>query len=190
MPTLIVLILLIIVWFIGVYYLAFTFYTKLTRKDTYVPFIPIDKRGLDHVFSQIKLSENSKIIDIGSGWGTVLFYLAKSNSKLLITGIELNPLLTLFSKIRKFMGGSKYKNINIITGDASSLEYSEFETVFLFMLPGFVQKVIIGKLEKELKKGAVIISYVFPVKSDKFEIKEIQFDYKSWRNKMYICTKK
>ncbi len=184
----VLLVILIIVWCIGAVYLGSVFYYKLTRREVFVPFIPADHTGIESMCESINLKGDEKVIDVGSGWGSIIFHLLRKYPKLDVTGVELNPVLHLFSTIRAKLFHQNQK-ITLYKQDAVKLEYKKYDVIFLFMLSSFVNKVLVPKFEKELVKGTKVISYVFPMKSDKFREKKIELPTNGWKSVIYVYEK-
>jgi len=183
-----IILILIILWLIGVVYLFSVLASKLARKNLYVPFIPADIRGLNLLMKYVTFNDNSIVYDVGSGWGTAIFYFAKRFATVKFIGVEINPILHLFAILREKL--LRYKNTSFCLRDAALCNYKNADIIFVFMLPIFLQKVLLPILEKDLKKGAIIISYVFPIKSSKFTIEKMKLPNRGWKNKLYIATKK
>lgn len=175
-------------WLIGVSYLLFGIYYKVTRKEIFVPFVPADIKGMDSMCDAIKLKGTERVIDVGSGWGTILFYLVDRYPKLSLVGIELHPILHLFAMLRRFFF-HKNSDIELIKGDAAKISYDRFDVIFLFMLAPFMNKVLVPKLEKELKVGTKVVSYVFRMKSSQFKESRIILPAHGWRSAVYLYEK-
>lgn len=174
---------------IGFGYLILTFYYRLTRKEVFVPFVPADAEGIRAMCTAVSLKGNESVIDLGSGWGTMIFYLARNYPDLQIAGIELNGVLHVIAQLKRWL---LYRNskIALLHGDAASVSLGAFDVVFLFMLSPFVNRVLVPKFERELRKGTRIVSYVFPMKSSKFEEKKLLIPSNGWRSAIYVYTKK
>lgn len=177
-----------ILWLIGVMYLLTVFYFKITQKEVFVPFVPADTEGIETMYSAIGLKGSERVVDIGSGWGTILFHLHKKFPTLYLTGIELNPVLHVITLLRKFLFHRK-GNIRLLRGDAATISYSDYDVIFLFMLSPFVNKVLVPKFEKELKKGTKVVSYVFKMKSNAFSEKTVKLPSNGWKSAVYIYEK-
>lgn len=66
---------------------------------TGAPFVPSRRKELDIIFKKLyKLGKNDLLVDLGSGDGKVLKVASDFGARAL--GIELNPFLVIFSKIR------------------------------------------------------------------------------------------
>lgn len=173
----------------GFCYLLLAIYFRLTRKEVFVPFVPADEEGIRAMCVAVGLRGDENVVDLGSGWGTMMFYLARNFPKLHITGIELNPILHLIAQIRRKLFYRGYK-ITALRGDAGLLPLESFDVVFLFMLSPFVNRILVPKFEQELRKGALVVSYVFPMKSSKFEEKKLLIPSHGWRCAIYVYRKK
>jgi cyclopropane fatty-acyl-phospholipid synthase-like methyltransferase len=178
-----------ITWILGVSYLCWELYYRLAKKEVFVPFVPSDVAGVESMCEAVKLTGNERVIDIGSGWGTIVFFLAKRYQNLTIAGVELHPLLHVFALLWKAI---KYRksNITLYRKDAALLNYSSYDVIFVFMLSDFLNKVLAPKLEKELKPGAKVVSYVFAMKSTAFDVEELSIPAHGWRSKVYVYTKR
>lgn len=182
-------VILLILWIILTSYLGLTLFYTVKNKKLFVPFLPSDTKGIQAMLRAASLKGDENIVDIGSGWGTIVFEVAKSYPQACVTGIELHPVLFLISKVVQFLFYRRQK-ITLVRGDAAAFSYESYNIVFLFMLSTFVDEVIAPKLEKELKPGAKVISYVFKMNSSSFTEKVITLPSAGWRNKIYVYTKK
>ncbi|PIY17820.1 hypothetical protein COZ14_01880 [Candidatus Dojkabacteria bacterium CG_4_10_14_3_um_filter_Dojkabacteria_WS6_41_9] len=178
-----------ILWLVGITYLSLALFYRLTRKEVFVPFVPSDTKGIETMCEAAAMQGTESVIDIGSGWGTILFFLATKYQKLQLTGIELNPLLHLIATIRKQLFHWQ-SDITLLRGDATTISFNEYDVVFIFMLSSFVNKVLVPKFEKELRPGARVVSYVFPMKSALFTEKKMEIPAHGWKSNVYIYEKK
>lgn len=80
------------------------------------PSVPSNRGLRKAVVKQIKedLPEVKTILDIGSGWGTMVRSVAKNNPNAKVTGIEIMPTPFVYSIVR----GIFSRNSKIIFGDA------------------------------------------------------------------------
>jgi len=126
-----------------------------------VPFVPTKK---DVALKMIKLAEikpGTKIIDLGSGAGRLLFLAEKLGAT--AVGYELNPFLTLWTK---FVAKLKNKKIKIYTRSIYDADLSDADVVFTYLMPGPMKK-LADKLYSELKPGAKIITNSFSIPNKK-----------------------
>jgi SAM-dependent methyltransferase len=127
---------------------------------TGAPFVPSSNSTADAMITQANIQKNSVIYDLGSGDGKLLF-LAKKKGGRKIVGIEINPFLVLFTKLKIFL--SHQKEIQVKLGNFWSANISEADIVFVYLLPWKMEK-LAKKLKKELKPGARVVcnSFIFP----------------------------
>jgi len=149
------------------------------------PWIPTRKKDLERI---------SKIIDI-KPWQTyfemwcwtwiVCNHIWKNNPESKIVWIEISIWLFLYTKIKNLFFWPK--NVKIIFWNAFKKDFSEFDFIYVYWLPTFLNKEIREKAEKEMKKWSKIISYEFKIKNWKWKISE---DVLEWnRKKIMIYTK-
>ena len=94
--------------------------------------------------------------DIGSGDGRVVIEFAKKGFD--ATGIEINPFLVLWSRMKiKRLG---LKNAEIIRKNFWKYDFTCFDVIYLFQLTS-VNAMLTEKFRKELKTGAIVISAGF-----------------------------
>lgn len=92
---------------------------------TGAPFVPSLNKDLRVIFKKLyPLGKNDLLVDLGSGDGKVLKVANSFGASAL--GVEINPLLYLFSKIR-FVGNRK---ITVKYGDFFQTKYPTNTTVF------------------------------------------------------------
>lgn len=184
----ILIIVLTLLWLLGLTYLIFILFYRLTKKEVFVPFVPADTKGIDEMCQAVALVGTEKVIDVGSGWGSIVFHLARKYQNLRLYGIELNPVLHFIATLRKALF-HRGQQLTFLCADAGNVSYSDYDVIMLFMLSPFVDKVLVPKFEKELKKGAKVVSYVFPMKSKAFTEKKITIPAHGWRSVVYVYTK-
>lgn len=100
------------------------------------------------------------IIEVGSGWGTLLFSLAEKLPKCKVVGYENSPIPYFFSKLRHFV--FPWKNIEIHRADFFQESLNDANLVVCYLYPGAMAK-LKRKFEKELKPSAWVISNTFAV---------------------------
>lgn len=121
------------------------------------PFVPIDKTVLKRMVALVRVQPGEKAADLGSGDGRVVIELAKAGAQ--AEGYEINPLLVLASRknIRKAKVSSQacihWKNF-------WGQDLSSYQTITLFGMPHMMKR-LQGKLTKELKPGARVVSHQF-----------------------------
>ena len=123
------------------------------------PWVPTWKRDIDRLSRLLELKDGAKFYELGCGDGRVCLELARRH-KIFAVGIELSILQWLIANLRRFF--SQAHQTKFILGNIFSRDYSEADAVYLFLLPETYEKIRL-KLEKELKPGARVVTYVWPI---------------------------
>ena len=123
------------------------------------PYVPTKRKIIQNILKSAGLKKGFKFIDIGCGDGRIVEE-AVSTFGAIGTGIDINPLLILRARIRaKF---KKIKNIKYITGDIKKIDLSNYNMIYVFLMPKFIEEISL-QLEKALMNKTLIISHGFKV---------------------------
>jgi hypothetical protein len=131
-------------------------------------FIPCPKEALNNLIKITDFNESDTLIDLGSGDGRILIKASKAGAGKCI-GIELNPLLVIYSKLKVLFLG--LKNIQIKRADIWKTDLSKANIITLYFVPIKMSR-LIEKINKEMPSGSKIISYKYKLDDLEFE-KEI-----------------
>lgn len=101
-----------------------------------------------------------KIYELGSGWGGLLFTMARNCPSALFHAFELSPLPWFVSFVVHKIAG--YSNVHIKRKNFFLSPLESADIVVCYLYPGAMQKLKI-KFEKELKVGTLVISNSFVV---------------------------
>lgn len=123
------------------------------------PFVPSSRKKRHIMLEFANIQTNETVIDAGSGNGSLLIASARRGARAI--GIESNPLLVLYSRIRALFCAER-KTIAVIRENLFSYSFREADVLFLYLFPKTIEK-LKEKLEKELKPGVRIISNTFPI---------------------------
>jgi precorrin-6B methylase 2 len=144
------------------------------------PWLPTKKRD---VMRALRLADPKKgqiIYDLGSGTGTIVFEAAK-NYPIKAIGIELAFPLYIISLIKSLffrgIGSVEFRRKNIF-----KTNYSDADTVYVFGLPGPLSQKVRPKLEKDLKPGTKVVSYVFAIEG----WDPLKVDWPPGKNPIYL----
>ena len=108
------------------------------------------------------LAEDEKLefLDIGSGIGGALFYMARHRPDINFTGIESAPLPFVLSWLRCKLNG--LKNVSLVYGDFWKENLETFDVIYAFLspepMPGLYKKA-----RTEMRNGTLLISNSFVV---------------------------
>lgn len=138
------------------------------------PFMPSYRKktppNFNGVFKWLRESGVNKFVDLGSGDGRVVIEFAKAGFE--SYGVEINPLLVLWSKRHTKKLG--LVNAHISLGNLWHTDLKDFDCVFIFHFE-LANKQLVEKFKRELKDGAIIISTGFHLNGLQFIKKEPPF---------------
>lgn len=167
-----------------VFYIA---YVMISFKYT-IPYVPTPRKIIGEMARAADLSEGMKIVDIGSGTGRILFYIARRH-KVQATGVEKFLWPYLVSKAKLIVPGKK-GSLKFARADMYDYPLDDADRIFCYITPEGAQP-LSPKLNKELKKGAKIISYFFPFKGlSEFDAREIKLNRDKKTEKIFVYTKR
>lgn len=125
---------------------------------TGAPFVPTPMQAVERILKAADIKPGEKVYDIGCGDGRMV-HLAAKKYQANATGLELSPLVYGLAKIRQLIWRSKAK---IKFGDFRYQNLKDADVIVCYLLPGPLAK-LQEKLDKELKKGARVVSYAFRI---------------------------
>lgn len=127
---------------------------------TDAPYVPTKMDKIREVLKLAGIKKGKKFYELGSGDGRVVLAAAKLQAK--AYGIEQSWLRVLYSRL-KSASHSSSGNVKFFHENIFSRTYSDADIAYIYLLPVGVKK-LEGKLQKELKKGAIAITqtYHFP----------------------------
>jgi hypothetical protein len=150
---------------------------------TGIPPMPTSRKAKTLLLNAISPLHSQKIIELGSGWGTLLFPLAEQHPSSLVIGYEISPLPYFFSKLRHYL--QPFPNLQIYRKDFFQISLKEASIVVCYLFPRAMENLKI-KFESELDH-ALVISNTFAISGwDPIEILELNDIYHS---KIYIYFK-
>jgi len=123
-----------------------------------IGWIPMWSKDVATVIKLADLKPGDKFCDLGCGEGKVVVAAAKNGAQ--AVGYELSLLLYIIAKIRSWFSRGK---VQIKFRDFWLVDLSEMDAVFFFLIPRIFPKMK-EKLERELKPGARVVIYVWPMK--------------------------
>jgi SAM-dependent methyltransferase len=128
---------------------------------TQVPYYPSNPAVWDAVRQLLPPADGRdrplRLIDIGSGLGGLVLYLARQRPDARCTGIELAPFPWLYSWLRAKLGGSPAR---FELGDYERLDFADYDMVFAYLSPA-AMGALWRKAAAEMRPGSLLLSYEF-----------------------------
>ncbi len=115
------------------------------------PFLPTSKKDFKKIADIIEAKKEKVVYDLGSGTGSLLFYLNK-NYGVRGVGVEISPLLYFFSKIKSLY----IEGVDIRYGNFRKTDLSKADVVYVFLTPLFQERAKKEILPK-MKQGAELL---------------------------------
>jgi hypothetical protein len=125
---------------------------------TPAPTLNIAKQGLLGLLARKKIK--GKIYELGSGWGTLAFALAKQYTHCQVVGYENSIVPCLYSQIRQMFTGCE--NLELVCKDFYTAPLNDADLVVCYLYTGAMEK-LRTKFDRELKKGTIVVSHTFAV---------------------------
>jgi len=146
--------------------------------------MPSSRKAKRCLLQNLPEIRNGKVYELGSGWGTLAFPLAKKLSRYEIVGYENSPIPFFVSKLlHLFM---RLPNLKLFHQDFYQATLTDASLIICYLYPG-AMKNLKDKFEKELKPGTLIISNTFAIHGWKpFRVEEVADIY---RTKIYFYRK-
>lgn len=143
------------------YFIAFFLFLVLfwSTFRTQVPFYPSNSAVWRAVAELLPTGRPMRIIDIGSGFGGMVMYLARMHPESEVVGIELAPLPWICSRVRGRASGSGGV---FMRGDYERVDFRDFDVVFAYLSPA-AMPALWQKAHAEMRKGSLLLSYEFAI---------------------------
>jgi len=135
------------------------------------PYVPTQNKLALEILKEIKYKKNGLFVELGSGDARIVRTAVK-NYGVRGLAVDVNCLLIVWSKILSRLDGTSNK-MNFATKNILNIDLFEADYIYLFLFPALILK-LLPKFEKEVKKGAIIISHGFEIfEYKKFLIKKV-----------------
>lgn len=143
---------------IFVVYFIYWFWALFTS----APYYPSNKKAIQFILQLLKENDSEKVVELGSGDGRIAKEIALNGYE--ITAVEMNPLLTVVSRIKKAI--FRLDKLNVKQSDLFKEDFSSYDTVVMYLYPHLMKR-LEPVLFKEMKKGSTIVSNTFQFKNRK-----------------------
>lgn len=121
----------------------------------FAPWVPSYKKDLDRALKLAELKAGETFVDLGCGDGRVVIEAAERFGADAI-GYEIAIPMILVCLLRK-----RRERVRFVFKSLFAADLSKADVVYLFGTPPTLRGKLTAKLERELKPGARVISYVF-----------------------------
>lgn len=145
----------------GFFLAAFVFLLGFfwTTFRTQVPFYPSNSKVWDSIEKLLPHDRQIRMIDIGSGLGSLILSLATRRPESAFIGIELAPLPWLISRLR---AAYKKSSAQFIRGDYEHRSLAGYDVVFAYLSPA-AMTALWQQAAREMKPGTLLLSYEFSI---------------------------
>ncbi|TAL51086.1 hypothetical protein EPN81_00935 [Patescibacteria group bacterium] len=123
------------------------------------PWVPTWKRDMKRVWELLRLQSGEKFVELGCGNARVCRYMKQQQPGADVTGVELSILQYGIGWLQNRLAGS---GVKMKLENAFKHDLTGYDALYLFLMPETYQK-IRPKFEAELKPGARVVSYVWPI---------------------------
>ncbi len=124
------------------------------------PWVPTWKKDFERIAELADLKPGETFVELGCGNGRVCRAVAERFPHAKVVGVELSVAQFVIAYMHTRLSG--LKNAHIQFGNAFHADLSNTDVVYMFLMPETYEK-IRPKLEKELKPGGRVITYVWPI---------------------------
>jgi SAM-dependent methyltransferase len=129
---------------------------------TGAPWVPTPKERVRKMLQLAKLKKGQTVMDLGCGDGR-LVHIASAEFGAKGIGLEFSPLIYAMAKMVQPFYWLKGSRAKIKFRNFFNVDLSKADVIVFYLMPHAMRRVR-KKCEQELKKGARVISYAFPIK--------------------------
>jgi SAM-dependent methyltransferase len=141
-----------------------------------IGWVPTWQKDIDRFLRMAQIKPGQVMYDLGCGDGRLVIAAAKAGAKAI--GLEVSVLPFIGALSRKILARSKAQ---IKFRDFWLVDLRDADVVYFFLIPR-IYKQLKEKLEKELKPGARVIAYVWPIEG----WQPVEIDKPEGRPAMYL----
>ena len=127
---------------------------------TGVPALPTSPRVLGPLLVLVDRMPRRRVVDLGSGYGTLVLAVAQRCPRAVVTGYEVSPVPYLISKLRVWL--ARLPNASIRYGNCFDVQLDQVDLALCYLTRKPMAR-LREKLEVELSLGAELICHTFAV---------------------------
>lgn len=143
------------------------------------PWFPTRAFDVDRVLKLANVKKGEKMYDLGCGDGRLVCAFAKRGVEAHGYEVSLFPLMLALFRRMFLNKDSKFAKFSY--RDFWKMELKDADLVYFFLMPKVYPR-LKSKFEKELKKGALVIAYVWPIEG----WTPLKVDEMVGRSKLYL----
>ena len=148
---------------------------------TGIPPMPSSRKARQAMLIATESSGEGDVMDMGSGWGTLVIAFAKKYPERQITGYEISFIPWLVSMIRKYIG--RIDNLSLCRQDFLKADLSKTSVLLCYLLPEGMC-VLKNMLDLEPNRVSLIVSNTFALPSGQ-AVKVVRLD-DIYRTPIYV----
>ena len=141
-------------------------------------YVPTPLRVVRRMLALVNLRPREKLYDLGCGDGRILVIAAKEYGAFAV-GVEVNPILVWLAK-RNVKKANVGHYVRVIRGNLFNVDLREADVVTMY-LSQYANERVKGKLAKELKPGARVVTYIFPIRGWRAVIADPEYNIYVYR---------
>ena len=122
--------------------------------------IPTSPKVTAKIMGALPTDLKGNIFELGSGWGTLAYALAKRFPACTVIAYEISPIPWFICKLRLAL--FPQPNITLRRADFHTASLDQAAVIICFLFPGCMKK-LGPKLQKELPPGALVVSHTWPI---------------------------
>jgi hypothetical protein len=122
--------------------------------------VPTTPKVTAKILSVLPPDLEGNIFELGSGWGTLAFALARRFPACKVIAYEISPIPWFISKLRLAL--YPQPNLVIRRGDFHTTSLDQAAVIVCYLFYGCMKK-LGPKLQRELPSGALVVSHTWPV---------------------------
>jgi hypothetical protein len=121
---------------------------------------PSPKQAREEIIKLIPKKTRGKIVELGAGWGSLAIPLAQQFPFCQVRAYEISLIPWFWTRTRLLFSG--LSNLYVYRQDFFEISLKEIDVVVCYLYPGAMRQ-LKEKFEKELKSGALVLSYTFAI---------------------------
>lgn len=147
----------------GIYILLLATLVALTIRPLIkgAPFVPTNMERIRKALKMANVKRGEYVYDLGCGDGRLVLEAVKRYDANGV-GIEYSPIVYWLACLRRTISGVKTSKARLIYGSYKKHDLRKADVVFCYLMPERLPE-LKKKLSNELKPGARVVTYVWPI---------------------------